>query len=120
VDVRQSLRRLDDMLQARPDQPVRVLWEFSADETDATLTMEFGALGNHRETVRREIADHTNRLRALQLEALAEADAEGIPPAALLFLLSGVPKLIRMEERFDVDIGHGEVVALVERHLEGS
>lgn len=117
----QRLRRLAQTLRTRPDQPLRVLWEFSNDETDATLTIEFSALGNHRDPVRREVVEHTTRLRALQLEAIANAgvDADiGLTPAAALFLLSGIPRMLTMEEGFDVDVGHDDVVALVERYLD--
>jgi AcrR family transcriptional regulator len=115
----QSLRRLVAMLRDRPAEPLRVLWEFSNDETNAKLTIEFSALGNHRESVHAEIVDHTNRLRAIQLEALESQDlGERLPPAAALFLLSGIPKLIRMEEDFDIDVGHAEVVGLIDRWLD--
>lgn len=115
----QSLRHLVKMLQARPEKPSRVIWEFSNDETNAALTIEFSALGNHRPSVRSEITDHTNRLRAIQLEALesAASPSDDLPPAAALFLLSGIPKMLRMEEGFDVHVGHAEVVEVVERHL---
>ena len=115
----QSLRRLLDMLRNRPGQPLRMLWEFSNDETDAILTIEFAALGNHRDSVRGEIVQHTNRLRAIQLDALSSVqDLGDLTPAAALFLLSGIPKILKMEEGFDVDVGHADVVALVERHLD--
>jgi TetR/AcrR family transcriptional repressor of nem operon len=114
----ESLRRLVRLLRQRPDEPLRVLWEFSTDETDAKLTIEFSALGNHRQSVRAEIVDHTTRLRTIQLEALEEIDlGDGVPAAAVLFLLSGIPKLIRMEEGFDVDVGHADVLALADRWL---
>jgi AcrR family transcriptional regulator len=118
----QSLDRLVAMLQDRPTQPVRVLWEFSNDETAAALTMEFSALGNHRPSVRAEIRNHTRRVREVQLAALATAGATGIgdrlPVPALLFLLSGIPKLIRMEEDFDVVTGHAEIVEAIEAYLD--
>jgi AcrR family transcriptional regulator len=116
-----SLERLLEMLQARPDQPLRVLWEFSNDETMAALTMELSALGHHRPSVSAEIRNHTKRLRDVQLAALASAPHvhDGrVPVPALLFLLSGIPKLVRMEEDFDIDTGHVEVTALIEAHLD--
>jgi len=115
----QSLRRLAKMLDARPDEPFRVIWEFSRDETDAALTIEFSALGRHRDSVRDVITEHTARLRQIQLRALAGGTGDPrVPPAAALFLLSGIPKMLRMEEGFDVDVGHAEVVALVERYVD--
>lgn len=115
----QSLRRLVEMLRSRPDQPLRALWDFSRDETNAALTIEFSALGNHRQSVRAEIVDHTTRLRAIQLEALQTVGEDvKVPPAAILFLLSGIPKMLKMEEDFDVLIGHKDIVDLVEQFLD--
>lgn len=115
----QSLGRLIEMLRSRPDHPLRMLWEFSNDETNAALTIEFSALGNHRESVRAEIVDHTRRLREIQLDALRTADVpDGLTAEATLFLLSGIPKMLRMEEDFDVDVGHADVVTVIERLLD--
>jgi AcrR family transcriptional regulator len=115
----QSLRHLVKMLQRRPDEPHRVIWDFSNDETNTALTIEFSALGNHRESIRREITEHTNRIRAIQLEALRPADGAeaSLPPAAALFLLSGIPKMLRMEKDFGIHVGHEEVVEIVDRYL---
>ena len=115
----QSFQCLVELLRTRPDRPLRVLWEFSKDETDAALTVELSALGNHRESVRTEIVDHTRRLRAAQLAALAgTTQLGGMSPSAVLFLLSGIPKLIKMERGVDVDVGHAETTALVECLIE--
>ena len=118
----QSLEHLLEMLQARPQQPLRVLWEFSNDETVASLTMELSALGHHRPSVRAEIRTHTRRLRDVQLAALTSAPhvelADPVPVPALLFLLSGIPKLVAMEADFDVDTGHADIVELVESYLD--
>jgi hypothetical protein len=115
----ESTSDLVAMLRNRPEQPLRVLWEFSNDETDAILTIEFAALGNHRDTVWGEIVQHTNRLRRIQLEALSSVEDLGdLTPGAALFLLSGIPKMLKMEEGFDVDVGHADVLALVEHQLD--
>ena len=112
------------MLNARPDQPLRVLWEFGNDETTAALAFEFSALGNHHASVRAETVKYMNRLRGIQLGALSGKHAEdddgspAIPAAAPIFLLTGIPKLIRMEADFEVDIGHRETLDLVERFLD--
>ena len=97
-----------------------MLWEFGRDETTAALAFEFSALGNHRESVRAETVKYMNRLRSIQLGALTVSrdDGDEVPPAALIFLLTGIPKLIQMEAVFDVDVGHREVVELVERYLD--
>jgi AcrR family transcriptional regulator len=59
----QNEQRLADTLRAHPDQPLRVLWDYSRDESTAALTTEFLALGNHRPSIRSEIAESTDRCR---------------------------------------------------------
>jgi AcrR family transcriptional regulator len=117
----QSLAHLVDMLQARPDQPLRVLWEFGTEETTAALSFEFSALGIHRESVRAETVRYMDRLREIQLRAISpRLDRDEVPAAAVLFLLTGIPKLIQMEAIFDVDVGHREVTDLVQRYLDAN
>ena len=66
-----NLRQLTEALEARPDDPKRVLWEYSRDEAATSVMLEFMALGNHRKSIRSEIAHATNRVREVQLAALA-------------------------------------------------
>jgi len=117
----QSLAHLVRMLQARPDQPLRVLWEFGSDETTATLAFEFSAMGNHRDSVRAETIRYMRQMRDLQLVALSGAghlDHASTPLPAVLFLLTGIPKLMQMEQDFDIEVGHREIVELVNEYLD--
>ena len=59
----QNLQRLAAALEARPDEPLRVLWEYSQEESTAALTTEFLALGNHRKSIASEIAEVTEQVR---------------------------------------------------------
>jgi hypothetical protein len=102
---------------------LRVLWEYSRDEAATSLMMEFMALGNHRKSILREIADATNRVRQVQLDALTRHWGEhgrrgDRSPAAVLFLITGVPKMLQLEEGFGVTTAHNEVVTMIERYLE--
>lgn len=118
-----NLEKLVERLEVEPDQPLRVLWEYSSDETTAALLMEFMALANHRKTIRAEIAEVIERSRKVQLDVLAErwndlgVTTEDLPPAALLFLLAGIPKMMLLEGAFGISTGHPEMVSVVERHL---
>src|SRR4029453_15626752 len=47
----QNLARLAEALDAHADQPLRVLWDYSQDESTAAVTTEFLALGNHRKSI---------------------------------------------------------------------
>jgi TetR/AcrR family transcriptional repressor of nem operon len=116
----QNLRRLAAALEARPDQPLRVLWDYSQEESTAALTTEFLALGNHRKSIASEIAAVSEQVRLLQTEAVARslpADGADLGPMsadAILFLVTGVPKLVRLEASVGLSSTHDEV----ERHFE--
>ena len=73
----QNLERLTAALDARPDEPLRVLWEYSQEESTATLTTEFLALGNHRKSIASEIAGVSEQVRQLQVDAVARRVAHG-------------------------------------------
>ncbi len=120
----QNLERLAAALSAHPNQPLRVLWEYSREESTAALTSEFLALGNHRKSINAEIAEVTSQVRRLQVEALRSssisksATIKDLPPEALLFLLTGIPKLVRLEVGVGIVDAHDEVVAALERFLD--
>ena len=72
-----DVARWNEALQKRPDEPLRVLWEYSWSEASGVLSMELMALGNHRPALRAEIAEATERIRKLQLEALSAKYGDG-------------------------------------------
>jgi TetR/AcrR family transcriptional regulator, transcriptional repressor for nem operon len=118
-----NIRHLTQVLQAPHDQLPRVLWEYSRDEATSALTTEFMALGNHRESVRAEIAEATERVRKLQLDALASGfDGhrfldQQLTPGALLLLIIGIPKFLNLEEGIGVRTAHRELVDAFEQYL---
>ena len=119
-----SHRQLEQLLQARPDDPLRVLWEFSSTEASGALTTEFMALGNHRKSIRAEIAEATERMRKRQLAALVTKFGKGARPGgdfslpALQLLISGLPKFLNLEEGIGVKTAHKEVTSAFEKYLE--
>lgn len=120
----QNLEKLAEALRARPGQPLHVLWEYSRDESAAALTTEFLALGNHRKSIRAEITEWTERVRRLQIDALDEAIRERpvtlgpLSQGTLLFLVTGIPKLIRLEEGVGIASAHAEVVKEFQEFLD--
>jgi AcrR family transcriptional regulator len=117
--VDRNLERLVGALEARPDEPLRVLWEFSRDEATAGLMTEFTALGNHRRSIRAEIAEVTEQVRRVQLDALTESGRDmDLSPSALLFLLTGIPKLLALEAGIGISTAHAEVVQAFEDYLD--
>ena len=113
--------RLEQILCTETEDLLTRLWKYSHDEASAALINEYMALGNHRESVRVVLAEVTDRVRATQLAALERFGhgSEGSPsPEALLFLITGVPKLLQLEEGLGVTGGHAEVERLFAGYLK--
>ena len=119
-----NVDRLTKALQVPADQVLRVLWEYSWEEGTGALMTEFLALGNHRKTVRAEIAETTERVRDIQLEALTtafddiESPDNSLTPGALLLLMVGIPKFLTLERRVGVRTAHGELLDAFGRYLD--
>ena len=112
-------------LRANPDDVLRILWENSGDEISTALLMEIIALANHRKSIQMEIAQFAERFRKVQLDALAEhwenlgIPERGLTPAGMAFLLTCMPRWMRLEASFKLaEEGHAEVRRLVERYLD--
>ena len=120
----QNVERLTEALRRNPDAPLRVLWEYSRDESSSALTTEFLALGNHRKSIKSEIAEATEQVRRLQLDALQaqlgspEMSLGPLPREVLLFVLTGIPKLLRLEAGVGISASHAEVVDAFEQYLD--
>ncbi|MEU6750604.1 TetR/AcrR family transcriptional regulator [Spirillospora sp. NPDC046719] len=116
-----SLERLRRAL--RSPQPLWALWELTHDYSSNALTMEFIALANHRKAIRAEIAAYSRTFRTLQLETLSDVldgygvDPERWPPVSLILFMTGISRFLHIEEGFDLDVGHAETVAVIEREI---
>ncbi|ANI42468.1 TetR/AcrR family transcriptional regulator [Mycolicibacterium vaccae] len=119
-----NLAHLNKVMEKRAEDPLRALWEYSWDEATGTLMTEFMALGNHRKSIRTEIAAVTESVRTLQLEALTAkfgADARpwgGLSLPALQLLLSSLPKFLNLEKGVGVEMAHAELVEAFEGYLD--
>ena len=118
----ESIERLRADL-AEADNPLRVIWEHSREASTAAMTMEFLALGNHRKSVQAEIAKVAEKVRRVQLAAIRKrfgtgpVAGTGLKPAALLFILTGIPRMIRLEEGIGVASTHKEILRAADRFL---
>jgi TetR/AcrR family transcriptional regulator len=106
------------------DRPLRALWALTTDPRGAAFTMEFAALANHRKAIRAEIASYAERVRQMQIEALARVlDGAGLPadmwpPVIVLQAMTGIAQVIALEEALGITTGHDETLAFVERHID--
>jgi AcrR family transcriptional regulator len=106
------------------DQPLRAIWKYVSHPTGAALIMEFMALANHRKKIWSELGAGGERVRKAQLRALADWQQKhgrvlepDLPPAALLFMLTAVGRMARLEEAFGTHTGHDEAITIVMRFL---
>jgi AcrR family transcriptional regulator len=119
-----GLAHLSELMARRTDDPLRAVWEYSWDEATGAMITEFMALGNHRKSIRAEIAAVTESVRRLQLEALvAKFGTEARPIGdlslpALQLLMSGLPKFLNLERGIGVETAHDEVTEAFERYLD--
>jgi len=116
-----SFERLEVALTS--EQPLWGLWDLIHDFSGSALTMELIALANHRKAIRAEISAYSKRFRTRQLELLTGVlEGYGVnldewPVTSVVLLMAGISRYLLIEEAFDVQIGHRETVALIERHI---
>ncbi|MBY8862819.1 TetR/AcrR family transcriptional regulator [Nocardia sp. CA2R105] len=109
---------------AAAEQPLRAVWEYANDKDGAALLLEFMALANHRKSIGPVIGRGGERLRRALVAALEPVVARygpgdnGIPAAAVVFLMSAIPRMIQLEESFGTVTGHAEMIELVEKYLD--
>lgn len=119
-----NLAYLARTLEKRADDPIRALWESSRHEATSAMMTEFMALGNHRKTIRAEIATATESARKVQLDALITKFGEDarlggdLSLPAMLLLISGIPKFLNLEEGIGVTTAHEEITEAFERYLD--
>jgi AcrR family transcriptional regulator len=119
-----NLESLRNGLAARSDDLLHAMWEYSWDEATGALITEFMALGNHRKSIRSEIASVTERMRKIQTDALKKKYGAGavlagdLSPGAVVLLVTGLPKFLNLEKGVGVKTAHAEVVRAFERYLD--
>jgi AcrR family transcriptional regulator len=104
-------------------QPLWALWDLLHDHVNNVRTVEFFALAHHRKAVRAEVVEYSARYRQMQLDVLSSVlegyglSVEAWPPVTIILMMGSLSLLLLIEEGFGFDMGHSEVVAMVERHI---
>ena len=104
--------------------PLRALWQFFVDTSRTAISLEFMALANRRDAVRQYMREHSEMMRARQVEILRRMlgdridRLEGFDPAGLTLVLAGIGRAIVMEEGLGVTTGHAEAMKIVEMWLD--
>jgi TetR/AcrR family transcriptional regulator, transcriptional repressor for nem operon len=122
--IERDIARWNDALQRRPDEPLRVLWEYSFGEAAGAMSTELMALGNHRPALRAEIGEGTERIRKAQLEAVMAKYGDDVfldnrfSPESIVLLLTSIPKYLSLEDGINVDMGHRDLIKAFESYLD--
>jgi AcrR family transcriptional regulator len=104
-------------------QPLWGLWEVFHDHINSVRTVEFFALANHRKAIRSVIVEYSARYRQMQLDVLFRVlEAYGLdvhtwPPVTLILAMGSLSLLQLIEQGFGFDMGHAEMIAVVEREI---
>jgi AcrR family transcriptional regulator len=119
-----GIAHLSELMARRTEDPLRAVWEYSWEEATGAMITEFMALGNHRKSIRAEIAAVTESVRRLQLDALVAKFGKNAKPVgdlslpALQLLMSGLPKFLNLEKGIGVKSAHAEVTEAFERYID--
>lgn len=103
-------------------RPIRAIWEALSDRRGMRLALEFMALANHNDAIRRAIAQHVETVRRLETEAVSKhLEARGVKPQfspeMVSILTNALARFLMQEEALGITSGHAEAEALVEGSL---
>lgn len=117
-------RGLERQAQAlQSPQPLWALWDALHDHLNNVRTVEFFALAHHRRAIQAEVVEYSKKYRELQLSVLSTVlagygiDVDAWPPAAVVLMMGSISLLLLIEKGFGFDLGHTEMVAVVEREI---
>lgn len=105
------------------NEPLRALWELTTDSSDTALTLELVALANHRKAIREALAQASERIRIVQAAAFTRVigelnlNNEEIPPLFLSLLMTGLSRIVAMDNVLGVSAGHEETFAFIDKLL---
>jgi AcrR family transcriptional regulator len=124
--LREATDRLVDQLTdaARSQRPLRAIWAYASDPSGSALLLQFMALANGIPEVGSVIGEGGERVRqALVHELSARWPAYGLDhseltPAAAVFLLSAVPRMMHLEQSLGTTTGHTDARAMIEAFLD--
>lgn len=122
-------RRMDEVMKRiertiTSPQPLQALWEVHSDPVHAALTIEYMALANHNEAIRRETIEFGERWRRIGLAQVADqisdavADNHALNAFAVTMAISSIGSIIGMEAALGISGGHAETHALVQWCLD--
>jgi AcrR family transcriptional regulator len=107
----------------RGSRPLHAFWEVWSNPFDSRLNMEFLAMANHNEAIRKETVAFGEHIRRVGLErAAAQIDSvamgpEMFSPFAVTMAISAIGGILGLEATLGISGGHAETRAMVEGWL---
>ncbi|MFI5718908.1 TetR/AcrR family transcriptional regulator [Nocardia sp. NPDC051750] len=105
-------------------RPLRALWRYAGDPAGTALLGQLMALAAHNPDVSAALGRGGKRVRAAMIELIERSEPgyplreAGLTPAALVFTLTALPRMLHLESAFGVDLGHSDTVAFIEGLLD--
>ncbi|WP_298195546.1 TetR/AcrR family transcriptional regulator [Novosphingobium sp.] len=108
---------------ARGPRPLRALWELHLTSTDSRLIVEFMALANRIEGLKREVVAFIVASREIETAVLAKAMDRAsrisrLGPAELSLTITSIALLLSRESQLGIDAGHARTIAVLEAFLD--
>jgi len=102
------------------EHPLSAMWTVNRNPDSTRLSLEFMALANHNEMVRKEIAKQAKKVRNMEVKAITQyLEERGVEPRLspqmVSILCNGMARLLVQESALGIHIGHAEAEALFER-----
>jgi AcrR family transcriptional regulator len=100
--------------------PLRALWEMNRNKTSALFTTEVLAMGNHKESIRNELAGICDDFRILQAEAVGQLlEERGInthryPPTAIVATISALSRAMAQDGSLGASSGYAEAATIID------
>lgn len=105
-------------------QPLRAIWSYASNPAGTALLMQFMALANNLPQVGSVLGEGGERVRRALLHILTDRwtdyglDKTEFTPAAMLFILSAIPRMMHLEATLGTVTGHADTLAIIERFLD--
>ncbi len=104
--------------------PLRALWDMNRNKSSALFTTEVLAMGNHKESIRTELATIGDDFRLLQAEAVGQlleergVDTTLYPPTAIVAIISALCRAIAQDSALGANSGYAEAAQIVDRLID--
>jgi AcrR family transcriptional regulator len=109
---------------ARSEQPLRAIWAYANDPTGTALLLQFMALASAIPEIGAVIGEGGERVRQALVRELSARwpdyglDNSELTPAAAVFLLSAIPRMMHLEQSLGTATGHTEARAMIDAFLD--